>query len=178
MGRILMSWLALVIWAAPGVAAANAPLELDWLDLLPAEDRAAMERVPEAMAELNEKLLAQGMDRLTPEVEMPAVLSSTAVRPELDGTRVRLPGFLVPLEVNERGDAVTFFLVPYFGACIHVPPPPPNQMVFVSFPGGIPADAIWDPYWVVGPLRIETTSNDLGIATYAIEAENISLYDG
>ncbi len=178
MGRVLMLWLALALGASPGFAGAKAPVELEWLDLLPAEDRAAMERVPEEMAALNEKLLAQGMDRLTPEVEMPAVLSSTAVRSELDGTRVRLPGFLVPLEVNERGDAVAFFLVPYFGACIHVPPPPPNQMVYVSFPGGIPADAIWDPYWVVGPLRIETTSNDLGIATYAIEADNITLYDG
>lgn len=178
MRRIVTSWLVAMVWAASGGAWANAPVELEWLDLLPPGDRAAMERVPEAMAELNERLLAQGMDRLTPDVEMPAVLSSTAVRPELNGTVVRLPGFLVPLDVNERGDAVTFFLVPYFGACIHVPPPPPNQMVYVSFPGGIPADAIWDPYWVVGPLRIETNSNELGIATYAIEAANITLYDG
>jgi hypothetical protein len=53
------------------------------------------------------------------------------VNKKLDEQEVRIPGFVVPLE----GDAKTvtaFLLVPYFGACIHVPPPPTNQVIYVS----------------------------------------------
>lgn len=158
-------------------AHAREPRVLDWLDLLPDDDRAQMEKLPELMEELNADLLAQG-DALSGEVKMPDVLSSTAVRGELEGENVRIPGYLVPLEINERGDAETFFLVPYFGACIHVPPPPPNQMVHVTFSGGLPPDAIYIPYWVSGELEIETTANELGTSTYAIDAVTIVEYEG
>lgn len=154
---------------------AREPRTLDWLELMPAQDREQMEKLPELMEELNADLLEQG-DMLSEEVRMPDVLQSTAVVGELEGQFVRIPGYLVPLELNERGDAETFFLVPYFGACIHVPPPPPNQMVHVTFSGGLPPDAIYVPYWVTGELEIETTANSLGTATYAIDAVTINEY--
>lgn len=50
----------------------------------------------------------------------------------LDGQNIRLPGYIVPLEVSEEGRTTEFLLVPYFGACIHVPPPPSNQIVHVK----------------------------------------------
>lgn len=170
----IVSLLPALIFAIP--AGADKARTLDWLELLPKADRAAMEKLPETMAEMNRQLLEQGLDELSDDIEMPAVLSSTAVRGELDGEYVRVPGFLVPLDINERGEATSFFLVPYFGACIHVPPPPPNQMIYVTFSGGMPPDAMYDPYWITGPLRIETHENDLGVATYAIEADQVSLY--
>jgi len=168
---------ALLVATAGGIAAKE-PRTLDWLELLPPEDRQQMEKLPELMEDLNADLLARGDDSLSGDIRMPDVLSSTRVRGELEGELVRIPGYLVPLRVNERGDAESFFLVPYFGACIHVPPPPPNQMVHVTFSGGLPADAIYIPYWVTGELEIETTANELGVATYAIDATTISEYDG
>lgn len=177
MRHCLHLFLAACLVAGSGVIVAKEPRTLDWLELLPPDDREQMENLPELMEELNSDLLAQG-DSLSEDVKMPDVLSSTRVRGELEGEFVRIPGYLVPLRVNERGDAESFFLVPYFGACIHVPPPPPNQMVHVTFSGGLPADAIYIPYWVTGELEIETTANELGTSTYAIDATMIDEYDG
>ncbi len=176
--RLLIGTLLLALLHVAAPVAAGEPRTLQWMDLLPADDREAMLRLPETMAELNRKLLAQGVDQLTEDVKLPDVLTSTAIREELAGEYVRVPGFLVPLQLNEHGEATRFFLVPYFGACIHLPPPPPNQMVHITFSDGISADAIYEPYWVTGRMEIETTENELGIATYAMEAQDITLYDG
>ena len=65
----------------------------------------------------------------------PAAVQQSANAPvntELDGKQVKIPGFIVPLDVAKDGTVSEFFLVPYFGACIHVPPPPPNQIVYVT----------------------------------------------
>ena len=80
-----------------------------------------------------------------------------AVVEELNGQRVRMPGYLLPLEVE--GNRVTeFFLVPYVGACVHVPPPPPNQLVHVKLAGneGYESRELFEPVWVTGILS--TTS--------------------
>ncbi len=67
--------------------------------------------------------------------EMMQKMQSTPVVPEMNDKMVKIPGFVVPIEM--QGDIVTeFFLVPYFGACIHVPPPPSNQIVYVRFEPG------------------------------------------
>jgi hypothetical protein len=171
--RIMSAILFGALLCLPFAAHAREARDLDWFDLLPEEDREAMQRLPETMAELNREQLESGVDELTDDVKMPDVLSSTRVRDELGGEYVRIPGFLVPLEHNERGEPFRFFLVPYFGACIHSPPPPPNQMVHVTFSGGMPTD-LYAPYNVIGELEIDTTENELGIATYTIDADTIS----
>lgn len=75
-----------------------------------------------------------------------------------DGITVRVPGFMVPLE--DEADAVTeFLLIPYFMACIHVPPPPPNQMVLVKMAGAKKQKVMWEPIWVQGQLRVIETSS-------------------
>ena len=66
---------------------------------------------------------------------------------ELDGVRVKLPGFVVPLELDGEGDVKEFLLVPYFGACIHYPPPPANQMVYVSAEDPFDIEMTWAPIW-------------------------------
>src|SRR5690606_28513744 len=146
---ILPALLLFIISAAP---AAQPPKTLDWMDLMPDSDRAAWEDVAEQLEQLNQELLDKGIDELTDQAKLPDVLRSAAVRPELDGQRVRVPGFLVPLEYNARNQAVAFFLVPYFGACIPVPPPPPNQMVYIRFPQGIDTsdELMYTPFWASG----------------------------
>ncbi len=78
-----------------------------------------------------------------------------SVRQELNGSQVKIPGFVVPLEGDEE-KITEFLLVPYFGACIHVPPPPPNQIIYVKFPQGAPIQQLWDVIYVIGTLKTET----------------------
>ncbi len=95
----------------------------------------------------------------------------------LDDSRVKLPGFVVPLESD--GDGVTdFLLVPYFGACIHVPPPPANQIVYVESRGPeAKVRAEFDTVWVTGRLRVERTEASMGAAGYRLAASLVEPYE-
>ncbi|MCZ8131980.1 MAG: DUF3299 domain-containing protein [Steroidobacteraceae bacterium] len=98
------------------------------------------------------------------------------VNKALEGRNVRVPGFIVPLELDEQGKVTEFFLVPYFGACIHVPPPPPNQMLFVTTPKGITLDSMYAAYWVTGRLTTRTKQTRLGAAAYTLAATDLEEY--
>ena len=98
------------------------------------------------------------------------------VRKELNGSKVKIPGFVIPLE-GDQNMVTEFLLVPYFGACIHVPPPPPNQIVYVKFPKGAPIQQLWDVIYVVGTLKTETTNHELAETAYVIEGTQIEEYD-
>lgn len=99
------------------------------------------------------------------------------VVPELHGRKVRLPGFVVPLDMDARSIG-EFLLVPYYGACIHVPPPPRNQTVYVvtakgqEYRGGI---GVMDAVSVTGTLTIETQSTDMGDSGYRIDAVKLEI---
>ena len=86
----------------------------------------------------------------------------TAVVKELDGQHVRLPGYLLPLEITDAR-ITQFLLVPYVGACIHVPPPPPNQIVHVKVnqAKGIKRGGLYDPVWVTGKIKAKSMVKDL-----------------
>lgn len=101
---------------------------------------------------------------------------SIAVNTKLSETRVKIPGFVVPLVVNDNGVVSEFFLVPYFGACIHVPPPPPNQIVYVKLAGGIRLGSPEDAFWVTGTLHTQTNGNNLAKAAYTLDASRMELY--
>ena len=100
---------------------------------------------------------------------------SAPVVGELDGQQVRLPGFMVPLDF-EGTETSEFLLVPYFGACIHVPPPPSNQIVYVKTVAGYPMRELFDPVWVTGEIRTEAHLNDVGDAGYTMQATIIEPY--
>ncbi len=96
-------------------------MDLDWKELLPEGERSHFT----AVAPLP-------VHDYRGEGGPPAVQAQDFnVNKSLDGATVRLPGFIVPLEGVKSGDVSEFLLVPYFGSCIHVPPPPPNQIVYV-----------------------------------------------
>lgn len=93
----------------------------------------------------------------------------------LDGRRVRLPGFIVPLEdFQER--AKEFLLVPYFGACVHLPPPPPNQMVYATLRSEQPM-ATFYPVWIEGTLRITNFKSPYGIAGFRMQVTRMTPYE-
>jgi hypothetical protein len=97
---------------------------------------------------------------------------------KLNGQSVRVPGFMVPLEDWEQ-QVTEFILVPYFGACIHVPPPPPNQMAHVLMTKNQKVEVnLWDPVWVVGTLKIENVESPYGVVGFQMTAEKIAPYDG
>lgn len=89
------------------------------------------------------------------------------------GTRVKIPGFMVPLEDNQR--LVTeFLLVPSPQACIHVPAPPPNQMVYVRMKKGVPA--AYGPVWVYGEFKISTQKSQYGEASFELVSDFVEDY--
>lgn len=92
----------------------------------------------------------------------------------LEGQRVKLPGYVVPLEEDKAG-LTEFLLVPYFGACIHSPPPPANQIVVVS-PGKPAAFKTMDTVWVSGVLRVKRNDSPMGTAGYRLEAALVERY--
>lgn len=96
----------------------------------------------------------------------------------LDGQRVRIPGFIVPLDDAIDEDA-EFLLVPYYGACVHTPPPPPNQMAFVTMTGGRSVKlALFDAVWMEGTLRIVNYDSPYGSVGFTIEGLSMRPYTG
>jgi len=94
----------------------------------------------------------------------------------MDNKHVKIPGFILPLEFD--GDAVKeFLLVPYVGACIHVPPPPPNQIVLVELAEPLAGTDLYDPVWVEGNLRIETVRTLYAQSSYTLAGKAITKYE-
>jgi len=167
MRRIVLS----LLFCSVAVTVAHAaPAELDWLELMPPKDRQALEDMPEIEHDSPETDGFSDKGGLKQGAGLPAVMYSAKTVPALDGKRIRLGGYPVPLETDNQGRTTEFFLVPYPGACIHVPPPPPNQIVMVRYPTGILLDDIYAPLWVDGQLQIEPVSNDLADAAYVLTA--------
>ena len=161
-------------------ATARAELaETDWLQLLPASDRQALENMPEISHDTAEGdgVFSNKGGLKQQDKDLPAVMYSSKTVAAMNGRTIRIGGYPVPLESNAKGASTLFFLVPYPGACIHVPPPPPNQLILVRYPKGIALDDIYAPIWVSGPLKIETVSNDLAEAAYALDASAVRLVE-
>ena len=166
MSRVLLALLLLVatpLWAA-------APKELTWSEMIP----------PDAPPEAPDMTPLHDLSQMGDMETAPAAkqdLPNAPVVPALDGQLIRLPGYIVPLEVSEDGRTTDFLLVPYFGACIHVPPPPSNQIVHVTSKEGVKLDELYQPYWVEGPLQVKASSSELADAGYQMEAEKIYAYE-
>ncbi len=79
---------------------------------------------------------------------------------DLNGQIVRMPGYALPLEASEKG-VKEFLLVPYVGACIHVPPPPPNQTVYVQLDKAYAVRSLYEPVWITGRLEVQASSRAL-----------------
>ncbi|QHQ35802.1 DUF3299 domain-containing protein [Algicella marina] len=102
--------------------------------------------------------------------------NATKLNTSLDGASVKLPGYIIPLEVGAKGVA-SFVLVPYVGACIHVPPPPANQLVFVSTESPWPSDDLWDAVWVYGRLSTKLQTTEVAEIGYQLTADRIEGYE-
>ena len=90
----------------------------------------------------------------------------------LDGKRVHIGGYVVPLDF-EATRVKEFLLVPFVGACIHVPPPPANQIVYVKTEQGFDVQGTFDPVWVTGTLKVTPAFTGLAEAGYILTAEKV-----
>lgn len=159
--RLVLTFFLLCV-ATCSVAAE--PRELTWEDLVP-------------RSELNALNQSQGNVPLLSHNTF-GVQQTGSVVPELNGERVRLPAFVVPLDGDENR-LTELLLVPYFGACIHVPPPPSNQIVYFSSdkkPVDVEEFDLYMPVWATGTLITEGTDHALAQIGYRMEIEYFEEY--
>lgn len=165
--------LTLAFAAAPGAAASGQThRELNWEALVPPDwdplkdfkdfDGGGLLSDSDPRAKAMYERLRQIWD------EAPTVAA-------LDGQRVRLPGFVVPLDETGRGLS-SFLLVPYFGACIHTPPPPANQIVHVVTRQPVEGFRSMDAVWVQGVLRTVRSDSGMGVSSYRLDASSVERY--
>jgi hypothetical protein len=143
-------------------SSANPPKEIFWEDLIP-KGHTTLEAQPQANHDGVEQNWIQ------PDLDAPVVHA-------LNGQSVSLPGFVVPLEGDEN-TITEFLLVPYFGACMHVPPPPPNQIVHVTIEGGVPIESLYDAIVVTGVISTESWSGEIAQVGYKLKAVGVAPYE-
>lgn len=159
--RGFMTWCGLTM-LLPRTALAGDPVDLTWDDLLP-EGSAPFSPdlrgiVPHEAADLAR--------------QQPL---SSGVRTDWNGRIVRIPGFVVPIR-HEGTGVVAFILVPYVGACIHVPPPPANQLVLVTTERPYEVRDLFEPVRVTGLLETAATSTELADIGYTLSADRIEAH--
>lgn len=178
MQNVLFITALLLLSMSSGVLKAE-PRVVDWLDLLPEEDYQAMLDMPEIGHDWGEEAPGDFTKSLRDhDRDLPEVMYSTRVVQAMHDQQVQIGGYPVPLETDEQGRYISFFLVPWPGACIHVPPPPPNQIILIDYPAGIAIDDIYQPLWLTGVLRVDQTSNALADASYRLLADQVRAYQG
>jgi len=147
----------------PSLSNAETYIDLDWEDLLP-EDQSS---IPSAVRNLLPH--DEGMQSTRQQ------LPSSGVRTDWNGQIVRLRGFILPIDFS--GTSVTaFILVPYMGACVHVPPPPANQLVFVTTQTPYESNGLFEPVNVIGMFGVSSLSTHLADIGYALSADKIEPY--
>jgi|TARA_B110000902_G_scaffold237403_1_gene284415 hypothetical protein len=140
------------------IISAQEPLELFWEDMVPPDYQA-----PDTPLSHDGSMLQMGLD--------------APIVKRLNGKLVKIPGFVVPIE-GDNQTTTEFLLVPYFGACIHVPPPPANQIVYVKFSEAVPIENLYDAVWVTGTLSTDGWEGDLATVGYSLVGISVSPYDG
>jgi hypothetical protein len=106
---------------------------------------------------------------------MREVWDKAPVNPALVGQAVRIPGFVVPLEDTKDG-IKEFLLVPYFGACVHSPPPPSNQIIHVLPKSAVKNLRSMDAVWITGTLSNTQTDSYMGASSWRLDAVSVSPY--
>lgn len=157
---------------APAKSAASAKtLEISWDDLMPPGWNPAkglegldLDRLDDADPRAMEVL-----------ARLKQMWANAPSNPGITGKHVRLPGFIVPLEYGKK-EVSEFLLVPYFGACIHVPPPPANQIIHVLPARPVKMKTDMDAVWIEGRLELANVKTGMGDAGYRMRAVKVEPY--
>lgn len=152
--------------------------QIQWIDLLPEEELRALTEDPIPDSVIEGSAADRIKSALSMEIDDPVsdyekALVSVRVRGEFNNSSIKLPGYIVPVEADAKGRAITFFFVPFFGACIHLPPPPPNQIIYAAYSKGIAIDDLEVPYWIEATLFTKQQSNDMATAAYSATVDTL-----
>ena len=126
--------------------------------------------VPNAAAEPKVLEWSDLVPRETADLRIPY---GERVRQDLNTQKIRIPGYIVPVEFDEQYVITRFLIVPYFGACIHEPPPPPNQTIYAELEKGIQLDSLWSPFWIEGMIMATKVEENMATAYYSLTANKI-----
>ncbi len=158
--------------------------EVEWIELIPQDDLDALLNPPEALFDIADGSQQDSVDSFTEQnfedekaQRFQQALRSTKVVEEMAEQNIKIPGFIVPLETSDDEKITEYFIVPYFGACLHMPPPPPNQIIFAKSSEGIMLTHLSQPFWFEGKLKIEKQENELGVAAYSLAMSKVTPYE-
>ena len=174
--KLVLVSLLLPCLSVPLMAADKSAIRLTWSDLLPADfdEQAFLQQLDISQYQLDDPTLYdEEVQRLNK--DMMALFSQAPVVDNFTGKLVQLPGFIVPLEMDEDR-VLSFLLVPYFGACIHTPPPPSNQIVYVETLRGFELPNMNQAMMVEGLFKDDHVESELGHAGYRLLASAITPY--
>lgn len=161
--RAFCAGLALVAALPATVLRAASATVLTWKDLLP-EGETTLPPGLQGLVQHDQASLA---------AQQP---ESSGVRTDWNGETVQMSGFIVPLDYEGTG-VTAFMLVPYVGACVHVPPPPANQLVFVTTEEPYESEGLFEAVTVTGMFGTAATSTQLADVGYALSADRIEPYE-
>lgn len=169
---------AACMMAAPALAETKkGPLLLSWENLMPEGEEdllAAMyEDYMRSLASGDSASIAEGSAADT----MKQIGTFNTVKP-LNGKLIRIAGYVVPLDFNARNTLSEFLLAPYFGACVHAPPPPPNQIIYVTAKPAAKLKDLWGAVWAEGVLSTARKDSDLASAAYTLALSKVETYSG
>ncbi len=180
----VVTMMVLLVWFSPVFAQKNtAYSEIEWVALIPQDDLKVLLNPPRFLditdGSEQDSLDALGDDWLADEnvKRFKQAMQSTNVIRTYENKKIRIPGFVVPLISNEARKVTEFFAVPYFGACLHMPPPPPNQIIYAASKNGIEVEDLYEPFWFEGTLTIETNKNALGTSAYRLTLDRVLPYE-
>jgi len=160
-------------------------LEIEWTDLLPITDLDALLNPPEYIMDLEEgstedqiamKMQGAMNNRQGTKSSYEKALISTNIIEAMDKKNIEIPGFIVPVEFNDEQVVTSFFLVPYFGACLHMPPPPPNQIIYIEIENGFILESFYDPVVISGKLSVALFEDQIATSAYTMTMDKIRMY--
>lgn len=160
--------------------------EIEWIELIPADDLEALMNPPEYLMQvedgsLEDQISSTMKNAVTSNSNSDDIyeqaLISTRIIESMNDKDIRIPGFVVPVDFDDQQKITSFFLVPFFGACIHEPPPPPNQIIYVEVEEGFEHSSIYDPVWVSGNLKTELFEDPIATSAYTMKLEHIENYE-
>ena len=165
---------------AKGPASASsssaAAQHIKWADLVP-KDWDPAEEVRKHLKVDNFDIISDTDPRMLEMLkQMREVWDNAPVNPAMDGVQGRIPGYVVPLEEAKDGSIREMLLVPYYGACIHSPPPPANQIIHVFLSKPAKGFAAMDTVWVSGTLKAFRGDSYMGASGYRVDGATLSRY--
>ena len=154
--------------------AARGIREIGWEELLPEGEE---ERLAQLYQQQMAMLYAGGPIAEGSAADQMIQIGTFNTVPDMNELKVRIPGYTVPFEFGANAEIREFLLVPYYGACLHAPPPPPNQTVFAITDEPIKLRNLAQAVWIEGTMFTQTQESELADAAYTIRVDSVEVYE-